>query len=166
MSKGRRFITGLSQSQLAELESGYKYGANNVFRAHCQAILLSHQGYTVQELMQIFDCRKNTIYDWFNRYQSDGIAGLQIKQGRGRKPKLTADDKAIVEEQVQQNRRKLSLAKAAIEKELGKELSRSTLTRFLKSMVTVGADSVKASKTGKTPRRWKRSRRKSTCWSI
>lgn len=160
MSKVRRFIKELSQAQLEELEWGYKYGENNVFRSHCQAILLSHQGYTVQELMQIFDCRKNTIYDWFNRYQSDGVAGLQIKQGRGRKPKLKAEDKAIVEAKVQQNRRKLSLAKAAIEKELGRELSRSTLIRFLKSMTTVGADSAKASKTGKTPRKWKLSKRK------
>lgn len=89
MPKVRRFIRELSQEQLAELESGYKYGENNVFRSHCQAILLSHQGYTVQELMQIFNCRKNTIYDWFNRYESQGIAGLRIKPGRGRKPKTT-----------------------------------------------------------------------------
>jgi uncharacterized protein YaaW (UPF0174 family) len=50
---------------------------------------------------------------------------------------------------VEENRRKLSLAKAEIEKELNKELSQSTLKRFLKSLVTVDVDSVKASKTNK-----------------
>lgn len=27
-----------------------------------------------------------TIYDWLNRYQAQGIAGLTIRPGRGRKP--------------------------------------------------------------------------------
>jgi len=29
--------------------------------------------------------RKNTIYDWVNAYRSEGIEGLIIKSGRGRK---------------------------------------------------------------------------------
>ena len=28
----------------------------------------------------------DTIYTWLGRYESDGLAGLQIKEGRGRKP--------------------------------------------------------------------------------
>ncbi len=30
--------------------------------------------------------RKDTIYEWVNRYQAEGISGLQIRSGRGRKP--------------------------------------------------------------------------------
>ena len=30
--------------------------------------------------------RADTVYDWFHRYQSEGLAGLKIKPGRGRKP--------------------------------------------------------------------------------
>ena len=28
----------------------------------------------------------DTVYSWLDRYESEGVAGLQIKQGRGRKP--------------------------------------------------------------------------------
>jgi hypothetical protein len=69
MSKIKRYIKNLTVSQLEELESGYKYGENNLFRSHCQAIILSNQGYSVPELMEIFQCRKNTLYNWFNSYE-------------------------------------------------------------------------------------------------
>jgi transposase len=30
--------------------------------------------------------RPDTVYEWVRRYQADGIAGLRVKAGRGRKP--------------------------------------------------------------------------------
>lgn len=30
--------------------------------------------------------RKNTVYEWARLYQEQGIKGLEIKEGRGRKP--------------------------------------------------------------------------------
>lgn len=153
MSKEKRYIKNLTESQIEELELGYKYGENNLFRSHCQAIILSSQGHSVQELMKIFQCRKNTIYDWFNNYESQGIQGLRIKKGRGRKAKLQEENTALVKEKIEENRQKLALAKAEIEKELNKKLSQSTLKRFLKNLTLVGVDSEKASKTSKTQKK-------------
>jgi transposase len=28
----------------------------------------------------------DTVYEWLDRYEAEGVAGLQIKEGRGRKP--------------------------------------------------------------------------------
>ncbi|MCB0192196.1 MAG: helix-turn-helix domain-containing protein [Anaerolineae bacterium] len=28
----------------------------------------------------------NTVYEWLDRYEAEGIAGLTIRDGRGRKP--------------------------------------------------------------------------------
>ncbi|GAB4473130.1 MAG: hypothetical protein OHK0057_18400 [Thermoflexibacter sp.] len=44
--------------------------------------------------------------------------------------KLQAQEIALVKEKVAENRLKLSLAKAAVEKELNKQLSQSTLRCF------------------------------------
>lgn len=30
--------------------------------------------------------KTDTVYDWVHRYQAEGLAGLKIKPGRGRKP--------------------------------------------------------------------------------
>ena len=54
-----------------------------------------------------------SVNDWIKRYQEHGLAGLQVKSGRGRKPIL--------------------LAKAELQQELGKEFSAQTLKKFLKN---------------------------------
>jgi transposase-like protein len=83
MSKVKRYIKELTEEQKKELEQGYLHGESSLFRKHCQSILLSNQGFSVQELMKIFDCRKNTIYDWTDNWQQKGIEGLKLRVGRG-----------------------------------------------------------------------------------
>ena len=72
------------------------------------------------------------------RYQAEGIEGLQLKPGRGRKSILQPEtDWEAVRRAVESNRQCIALAKADLEKELDKEFSALTLKRFLKKMVTV-----------------------------
>lgn len=60
--------------------------------------------------------------DWLKRYQQQGLTGLQIKAGRGRKAILQKDtDLEAVHRAVQGSRQRISLAKAELERELGKE---------------------------------------------
>lgn len=155
MSKAKRYIK-LSEEQQKELEQGYLHGEGSLFRKHCQAILLSHQGHSVQELMKIFNCRKNTLYDWFNNWIVNGIEGLKLQSGRGRKAIFSDSNTELVKSKIAENRRKLALAKAEIEQSIGKTMCEETLRRFLKKMVIVGVDSVRASKASKTRRYIKR----------
>jgi len=60
-----RFIKNLSAEEQAALKEGHKQGSTHRFRNRCKAILLSHEGYTVNEIKKLFDInRENTIYDW------------------------------------------------------------------------------------------------------
>jgi transposase len=36
--------------------------------------------------------KPDTIYDWLNRFHDEGVAGLCIRPGRGRKPSLSSDN--------------------------------------------------------------------------
>lgn len=148
-----RYIKALTESQREELEEGYRHGKNANVRMHCHAILLSSEGKSVPELMTIFGVRKNTVYDWFNNWEKDGIKGLEIKPGRGRKSKIPSESKVVkdlIKSEIAKNRKKLSLVKAEIERELGIHLHDQTLRRFLKSLTTVGVDFVNASTNSKT----------------
>jgi transposase len=154
MSKAR-YIKDLSEEEKKALEQGYLHGSSSLFRKHCQAILLSNQGLSVQELMKIFNCRKNTIYDWMNNWEQKGIEGLKVRAGRGRKAILdchNTEEVALVQSKISENRKKLSLAKAEIEKSLGKTMCSETLRRFLKSLVMVGVDGEKVSGRSRTRR--------------
>lgn len=161
MSKVKRYIKELTEEQKKELEQGYLHGEGSLFRKHCQAILLSNQGLSVQELMKIFDCRKNTIYDWMDNWQQKGIEGLKLRAGRGRKAMFDGNnitEVELVKSKISENRKKLSLAKAEIEQNLGKQMCEATLRRFLKVLTTVGVDSERASKVNKTPKSLKKRR--------
>jgi hypothetical protein len=35
--------------------------------------------------------KPDTIYDWLNRFHDEGVAGLSIRPGRGRKPAFASD---------------------------------------------------------------------------
>ena len=136
-----RYINNLSESDRQALQVGYKQGKSHQFRTRCQAILLSAQGYKVQELSSLLGVRDLSIYKWFNRFEAGGVAALQNQPGRGRKPLLRIENqlhRQVVSEQIDQDAQRLKVAKAHIEEQLGTTLSESTLKRFLKSLATDG----------------------------
>jgi len=132
---GRFLKITLDDQQGAALERGYRNGKTHAFRQHCQIVLLKAQGRKSQEIAALLDCNQKSVNDWLHRYQKEGIHGLHIKPGRGRKSILSeASDSAKVRQAVQQHRQRISLAKAELEASLGKEFSQRTLVRFLKNL--------------------------------
>jgi transposase len=63
-------------------------------RAHC--LLLSDKGKSVPTLSDIFFTRTHTVRGWFNRWEAEGLKGLEIRPGRGLKPALKAEDATLV----------------------------------------------------------------------
>lgn len=58
-------------------------------RRHATAILLiadGKSGYWVAKYGLDKPVHHETVYEWLNRYIAEGIAGLAIRPGRGRKP--------------------------------------------------------------------------------
>jgi transposase len=136
-----RYITALTPEQKQALEEGYKKGKSHSFRNRCQAILLSHQGHSVQQLARVFQVRDLSIYKWMNRFEDGGVKGLQNQPGRGRKALLKLENQfhvQVVEAQIEKQNQRVKLAKEQIEKQLGHSLSESTLKRFLKKVATSG----------------------------
>lgn len=139
-----RYIKDLSEEQKQALEEGHKTGKSHRFRTRCQAILLSHQGYSVQELARLFKVSDLSIYKWMDRFKDGDVKALQTQPGKGRKALLKLDNQAhveLVETQIQQQNQRVKLAKEQIQKQLGYSLSESTLKRFLKKVVTAGSAS-------------------------
>ena len=126
----------LTEDQRTALEKGWRHGPSHAFRQRCQLILLKAQWLTSQEVATQVGCCEVVVNSWLKRYQEHGIEGLQTRQGRGRRPILQEQtDLEAVRRAVQENRQRISMARAELEKELGKEFSTLTLKRFLKKMV-------------------------------
>ena len=126
-------IVEASTEQKAALEKGAKYGSTPSFRLRCQAILLKCEKRTSLAVAKELGCCEMSVNDWMVRFAEQGMEGLKVAKGRGRKSILQKhSDLEAVRRAVQNSRQRISMAKAELEQELGKTFSPLTLRRFLK----------------------------------
>ena len=146
-----------TEAQKSALEKGYRQGSSHHFRLRCHCLLLSSEGKTIDELSKLAKVNRNTISTWFSRYEAEGVEGLKIKSGRGRKAKLdlnNAQQVHQVQKSLAKENRNLHQLRQDLEKQIKDTLSDSTLRRFLKDLTTDTADSENASNPSRTQGRW------------
>ena len=133
---GRTKVIQLSDAQRQELVDGHRNGKSHAFRQCCQMILLKSEKRTSREIGHLLGCHQITVHEWVKRYQAEGIEGLQMRPGRGRRAILSAStDLSRVRAAVVRSRQRISLARTELEAELEKPFSTTTLKRFLKKTV-------------------------------
>lgn len=147
----------LTLEQKAALEKGYKTGPSHNFRKKCHCILLNSQQWTVDSLEDFFGVDKQSIYDWLRRYETEGITGLKIRSGRGRKRKLDIDNSThveLVKDGLAKENRSIRKLRQDLESKLGTTIGDTTLRDFLKVLVTDTADFDTASSPSRIQGRW------------
>jgi transposase len=128
-----RFIAELPSETRKLLRRVYRESQRHRVRARAQCILLSAQGYTTTQLMEIFEVDRITLYNWFNAWESRGVAGLYDRPGKGRKPKLTSEQKQQIKAWSEVFPKHLGKICALIEEGFGISVSRDTVKRVLKA---------------------------------
>lgn len=129
-----RYIKGLTKDTLkllTRIERKSKYYQVRQ-RAHC--VQLSYQGYKIAELCQIFKVSRNTIYNWFNNWESSQFVGLYNSPGRGRKKLLTPEQERVVKKWVEETPKNLEKVQDKIQKNWDIAASKETIKRVLKSL--------------------------------
>lgn len=148
MSRRRRYIEKLSTEEKVVLEQEKKHGKSESYRIRCHAILLSNREYTTDQISEILEVSKTTIYAWFSAWEKQGIEGLKTKAGQGRKAVLNLDNSDHVKG-VKKAVKKVAeqggnlLAEIQSELELEEPLSKKMLALFLEKLITPGNDFVK-----------------------
>lgn len=132
---GKIKVIELTDEQRKELENGYRTGNSHGFRARCQMVLLKSEKRTSVEITKILGGCEMAVNNWLSRYAAEGIKGLEIRQGRGRKAILQERDLERVKAQVKLARQRISVARAELEQSLEKPFSAATLKRYLKKTV-------------------------------
>ncbi len=145
MARKKKFVEKLSTEEQSALEDGYKYGKSADYRQRCHGILLSSQGYDVEQISSILNCSKLAVYQWLGKWEREGISALVRKSGQGRKRKLLLNDPEhvqVVKEAVKEHAQSSAAILAEVKEQLGMEaLSKKSLKRFLKNLITDGSDS-------------------------
>jgi len=132
MNMPNKFIKTLDDKNYEKLVENYQTAANFRIRNRSQAILLSFQKYSINEIADICGVHRNAVSRWINRWNEHGLEGLRDVQQTGRPPILTVEEQAKTIEIAMRNpkfpHRQLSQIKA----ETGKEISQWTLKRVIK----------------------------------
>jgi len=130
---GRVIKIELDDNQRKELENGYRNGRSHAFRLRCQMVLLKIEGRKSQDIASFLGFCQQAVNLWLKRYKAEGIKGLTVRTGRGRPSILSiTEDLEAVKKAVRKHRQRISIARAELQKSLGKEFSNRTLNRYLK----------------------------------
>ena len=89
-----RSLTEEEYKQLKRLSASRKLAAGRVKRA--QLILLSNQGYRVQEIAEQLGLHERTARRWIGRFNRLGIPGLEEGPRDGRPPVYSTKDVGVV----------------------------------------------------------------------
>ena len=101
---------------------------------------MTHQGKSINEIASLYKISRQSVVLWMNRYESSGIEGLHTAKGQGRPSILCLENESEVnqvEAIVEESSQNLNTALSNLKKELGKEMSKKTLQRYLKKRVSV-----------------------------
>jgi transposase len=79
-------LTGERKTELEQIRDNHE---KSYLRERAAALLKISEGQSPHSVATKGLLKKrdpDTVYEWLDRYEADGVAGLQIKEGRGRKP--------------------------------------------------------------------------------
>jgi len=95
----------LTPAQQADLKHLYRRTDSADIRSRCQMILLSAQGHSAAEIAALTFFDQDTVLFWFDRYEADGLPGLQDRRRSGRPPKMTGASRTDLEQAADQDPR-------------------------------------------------------------
>ncbi len=84
--------------------------------------------------MNIFKISYKTLYNWFNRWELEGMIGLYNKPGRGESPLFNSSQKAQIKEGAKQEPRQLKNVSQKVQETWGITPSTKTIQRILKTL--------------------------------
>ena len=116
------------------LERIYRSSRHHQVRQRAHFLILASQGIKLEKLMKVFPVSYKTIYNWLNRWESEGIVGLYNKPGRGRKRSFNPEQESRIRDWVRTEPRQLKKVLQKIKEEWGIETSSETIKRILRKM--------------------------------
>lgn len=128
-----RFVPELSESGRKQLTALFKYHDSHSVRRRSHSILLSADGFTIDEIARIYQIHRDTVGTTFDKWKRDGIAGLFDDPRSGRPSKLSEDEADEAIKLLKEEPRSIKKALAATREKTGKEISEWTLKRIAKN---------------------------------
>jgi len=128
-----KFVSPLGEEQANELKAIIKNSEKHRTRQRAHTILLSSDGFSVDEIAKICRVDRDTVSRWIDKWEQLGIEGLKDKARPGNPGILSQSEKQLVIELCKETPRSIPRIIAALFEKTGKRVSDSTIKRILKS---------------------------------
>jgi transposase len=127
------FIREINPLSLKLLERIYRQSQHHQVRQRAHFLILAVQGVKVEAAMNLFKVSYKTIYNWLDRWESEGMVGLYNKPGRGRKRTFNEAQEKSIRAWAKQEPRQLKQVRQKIKETWGVDTSTDTIKRILKT---------------------------------
>ena len=144
MNRPPKFVKTLSDKDYQKLLENYQTATNFRVRNRSQAILLSFQKYSIDEIADICQVHRTAVSRWINRWNEGGLPGLADSLRTGRPPILTLEEQEKAFATALQNPKFPRRQLGEIKRESGKEISSYTLKRIVKKRLYLEKNQVRA----------------------
>jgi len=136
-----KFIKTLSEEEMTKLVENYQTNDNFRVRNRSHAILLSAEGYPIDEIAVICKAHRNAVSRWFERWKEFGVDGLADGSRMGRPRFLSDSEEAEAVEIALENPRFPARQRGEISAAPGKEISLWKVKDLIKKKTTFGKES-------------------------
>ena len=129
----RKAIIDLSSEEVGQLEAIWK-GSDPYFvrnRAHA-TLLIYKEKRGLDDVANIFNVHHNTIYNWMERWEAEGIDGMYDMEGRGCKPKFSEQEEQVILDCIKEEPHSIRKVVGMVEDRLGINASLETLRSIAK----------------------------------
>jgi transposase len=127
-----KYVTPLNEADIQTLHDMHRYHPSRRTRMRAHSLLLSHQGFAIPRIAQMYQVDRRSVSSWIDRWQTQGLVGLYDRPGAGRRPTLSADEQHKVQQYLQQYPKDLKQVVHQLEQETAKRVSTKTIKRLIK----------------------------------
>lgn len=127
-----KFVAPLTEAEREKLTDLFNHHNSPRVRKRAHSILLSDRGFTIPEIVRIYQVDRDTVSHWFDRWQEKRFEGLSDKARSGRPPKLLIEEQKIVIESLEEDPRAIKKAEEKVYRETDKTVSKWTIKRIAK----------------------------------
>jgi len=92
--QARQALDEREERQVRRLAGSHHAPAD--WKFHAQMVVESWAGKTPQEIATMLSCHPRTVRIYLNRFNAEGINGLGMREGAGRKPRLTEQERSRI----------------------------------------------------------------------
>jgi transposase len=129
-----RYVPPLTTEQYEKLQDIINNDTSSRARSRAHSIILSSEGFPINDIAKIFHVDRDTISSWFTDWEQQSFAGLYDQPRSGRPPKLTAEEQGLALQYLAEEPRSCTRVVERLVTKTDKRISIATLKRLAKKV--------------------------------